>query len=114
MNCSCDDKDVFCIYRGETLVFDFVLRGDDGNIMTNVDDVVLLITDITGKKPAIERRLGNGIEFDEGNLRFALSPVETAALPKQCGIEVKIVVNTIVRIAMKKLMNVLDNSVYRV
>lgn len=111
MSCNCEEGEVFCIYRGETVVFDFVLKGDDGEPVTNIDDVVVLITDIANKQVPVERHLGNGIEFDNGNLRFSLTPAESAVLPKRCGIEVKIIVNTIVRIATRKLMNVLDDKV---
>jgi hypothetical protein len=55
------------IYRGETIVGDFVLKDDDGNTITNIDGVVILLTDLRSKvTPPVVMRLGDGITFDAG------------------------------------------------
>lgn len=99
------------VYRGETIIFDFTLRDDNKNVVTNVDNVVVLLTDLDDKQAPVEKRLGNGIEFNNGNLRFVIQPSESVNLPKRCGIEIKIIINGVVRIATRHIMNVLNNKV---
>lgn len=99
------------VYRGETIIFDFTLRDDNGDVITSIDDVVVLLTDMTDKQQPIVKRLGSDIVFDNGNLRFVIQPTESRTLPKRCGIEIKIIINGVVRIAVRQIMNVLDNKV---
>ena len=99
------------VYKGETIIFEGTIRDEDGNIITSVDDIVILLTDLTDKKDPIERRLNDGIEFDQGNIRFVILPEESNELPNRCGIEIKIIINGIVRIATRQLMTVVDNKV---
>lgn len=99
------------IYRGETVIGDFVLKDDNGDTVTSIDDAVVLITDLKNKLDPVVLELGSGVTFNAGAFRFTLSPSVTEALPAQCGIEVKITVDGIVRIAMRDIFNVYDNKV---
>lgn len=100
------------VYRGETIVCDFTLRDDTGEEIRNISDAVVLITDAAGVAEPIEKQLGDGITFDNGNLRFVLMPEESETLPAKCGIEVKVVTSGMTRIAVQKsFVTMLDNQV---
>lgn len=110
-NCSTRQK-VAKIYRGETIVGDFLLKNDDGEIVTTVDDVVAILTNLAKKdaEPLV-MRLGDGITFDNGRFRFVISSVVSNTLPDSVGFEVKFVVNGVTRIAMRDMFKVYDNKV---
>lgn len=100
------------VYRGETIVCDFTLRDDCGAVITDISDAIVLITDAAGVAEPVEKRLGDGITFDNGNLRFMLMPEESEVLPAKCSIEVKVVASGMTRIAVQKsFVTMLDNQV---
>lgn len=100
------------IYRGETIVGDFVLRDDNGKVITHIDGAVILLTDIRSKAtPPVILRLGDGITFDEGAFHFVVASDVTKNFPNMVGFEIKIVVNGLTRIATKSLFQVLGNQV---
>lgn len=100
------------IYRGETIVGDFVLKDDDGQIITHIDGAVILLTDMRSKTtPPVIMRMGEGITFDEGAFRFVVASDVTKTFPDMVGFEIKIVVNGLTRIATKALFRVLGNQV---
>lgn len=112
MNCINNRLNVAHAYKGETIVCDFTLRDDDGAIINNISDAVVLITDLSHRAQPLEKSLESGITFNNGNLRFMLTPTESATLPKKCGIEVKVVTNGMTRIAVQKdFLVMLDNQV---
>lgn len=102
------------VYRGETVLCDFVLRDDTGGVITSVDDVVVLLTDLEGKQGPVLKRLGTGVVLENGVLHFEISSEESALLPKQVGVEVKVVINGVTRIATRHLLRVKDNQVYAI
>ena len=100
------------VYRGETIVCDFTLRDDCGAVITDISDAIVLITDAAGVAEPVEKRLGDGITFDNGYLRFMLMPEESEVLPAKCSIEVKVVTSGMTRIALQKsFLTMLDNQV---
>ena len=102
------------VYRGETIIGDFVLKDDAGEVIKYVDDVIVLFTDLSyqgAKQEPLVLRLGDGIEIEDGVLQFQLSPAQTDALPNKVGFEVKVVVGGIVRIAMRNIFTMVDNTV---
>lgn len=100
------------IYRGETIVGDFILKDDDGQTITNIDGAVVLLTDMRSKAtPPVIMRLGDGITFNEGAFRFVVESDVTKTFPDMVGFEIKIVVNGLTRIATKALFQVLGNQV---
>lgn len=102
------------VYRGETVIGDFVLLDDTGKKITQVDDVIVLFTDLSyqgAKQLPLVLRIGDGIDFDEGVLQFTLSPEQTDGLPNKVGFEVKVVISGIVRIAMRNIFTMVDNIV---
>lgn len=111
MACECDNECGGRVYRGETVIGDFTLYDDDGVVITAVDDAVLLLTDREGKAEPVVLRLGDGIEFSQGNFRFVLTPEQTSTLPRDTGVEVKIKVNGMTRIAASGLFRLVDNKV---
>lgn len=110
-NCSTRQK-VAKIYRGETIIGDFLLKDDDGEIVTNVDDAVVILTNLVKKdEEPLVMRLGDGIDFDNGRFRFVISSAASNTLPDSVGFEVKFVINGITRIATRDLFKVYDNKV---
>ena len=114
---SCDNN-ILCqehagrVYRGETIVGDFTLYDDSGAAVTSVDEVVVLLTDRSGvAEPLVKKLSTEGVTFNDGNLRFVVSAAESALLPKQVNIEIKIDVGGLTRIATKQLLTVVDNIV---
>lgn len=100
------------IYRGETIVGDFVLKDDEGQTITHIDGAVILLTDMRSKvTPPVIMRLGDGITFDAGAFRFVVASDVTKTLPDMVGFEIKIVVNGLTRIATKALFQVIGNQV---
>lgn len=114
MDCLCNENQfkVAKVYRGETIVGEFLLKDDNGDLITSVDNAVLALTDLDkSKAEPIVMHLGDGIEFNEGHFRFVISSKQTSMLPTNVGFEVKFVVNGVTRIAMRNLFKVLDNKV---
>lgn len=100
------------IYRGETIVGDFVLKDDDGEVITNIDGAVLLLTDMRSKATTpVILRTGDGITFEDGAFRFVVSSDVSKTLPSMVGLEIKIEVNGVTRIAARSLFQVMDNQV---
>lgn len=114
MECLCNEKQfkVAKVYRGETIVGEFLLKDDNGDLITTVDDVVMVLTDTdkTNAEPIVMRQ-GSGVEFDSGEFRFVVGPALSNVLPTNVRFEVKFVVNGVTRIAMRNLFKVLDNKV---
>lgn len=100
------------VYRGETIVGDFTLYDDKKHVVTDVDEVVVLLTDRSGEKSPLVKKLSTGgVTYSDGNLRFVVSTSECEALPENVDIEIKVVVNGLTRIATKQLLTVVDNIV---
>lgn len=119
---SCDNNICKChgaqVYRGETIVGDFTLRDDEGEVITNVDELVVLLTPRSNhgasivisvdESPTVD---GDSITFDEGNMRMVISPVTTKKLSDLIDIEIKVIVNGVVRIVKHPFVRMLDNRV---
>lgn len=100
------------VYRGETIVGDFTLYDDAHNVVANVEEVVVMLTDRSGTaSPLVKKLSTGGVTYSDGNLRFVVSASECDALPSKVDIEVKVIVNELTRIATKQLLTVVDNIV---
>lgn len=100
------------VMRGETIVGDFVVTDDYGRRVTSVDGITVLLTDKSGGgADPIVFTIGEGIDFSKGNFRFIVQPEISIGLPSKIGMEIKITVNGIVRIAVSKSIAVIDNTV---
>ena len=100
------------IYRGETVVGNFVLRDDAGQVVTNIDGAVLLLTDLRNKDTdPIALTVGHGITFDAGAFSFTIPGGTTKNLPDNVGMEIKIEIDGVVRIAATSLFQVIGNKV---
>lgn len=100
------------VYRGETIVGDFTLYDDAHNVVTNVEEVVVMLTDRSGEdEPLVKKLSTGGVTYSDGNLRFVVSSSECDALPSKVNIEIKVIVNGLTRIATKQLLTVVDNIV---
>lgn len=100
------------VYRGETIVGDFTLYDDSNQVVTEVDEVVVLLTDRSGEKSPLVKKLSTGgVTYSDGNLRFVVSTSECESLPDKVNIEIKVIVNGLTRIATRQLLTVVDNIV---
>lgn len=100
------------VYRGETIVGDFTLYDDSNNVVTDVDEVVVLLTDRNEDTVSVVKKLSTGgVVFKDGQLEFVVSSEESVTLPKLVTIEIKIIVEGLTRIAAKQILTVLDNKV---
>lgn len=106
------------VYRGETIVGEFVLKDDEGEVITSVDDLVVLLTPRSNHGASIVISVddsptvdGDSITFDEGNMRMVISPVTTKKLSDLVDIEIKVIVNGVVRIVKHPFVRMLDNRV---
>lgn len=100
------------VYRGETIVGDFTLYDDKKHVVTDVDEVVVLLADRSGEEEPLVKKLSTGgVTYSDGNLRFVVSTSECESLPDKVNIEIKVIVNGLTRIATKQLLTVVNNIV---
>lgn len=103
----------YTVMRGETLIGDFVIKDDYGRRVSHVDAITMILTnlDTNALQPVLTLTLGNGIEPVNGRYRFTVSPEQTRTLPTHVGLEVKVTIGDIVRIAVEKFITMIDNKI---